>query len=461
MELLHGPNDPCARLRALLARPEPLVAAGAFDALSARLVEATGFDAVYMTGFGTAASLLGRPDIGLLTLTEMVGNAARMVAAVGVPVIADADTGYGNPLNVIRTVQDYERAGVAGLHLEDQAAPKRCGHLAGKVLVPVEEHVARIRAAVAARTNPELVLIARTDARATEGLAPAIERARRYADAGADVLFVEAPHSEEEVEQVASELAGLPLLFNWVEGGKTPAIPLERLAALGYSLVIFPVSALLSAARAMRATLGSLRATGTSAAASDAGQLDDFADFVRFIGLPEINELETALRLLTGSPASDPPASCGRLSPSRPAEPEPAGRARAGRPRGLRRAAPGDRWESASKRCMVERNQLIRVVRMPDDRLTEDCFELAEVDIRDTRPGGAGLPHPVPLGRCRQPGVDAGRHLSRGAARRGDDGRRRHRRGGDLGGPELPRRLSGRSRAGVADHTRWSRPPPQ
>lgn len=292
MELLHGPTRPAATLRELMARPQPLLAAGAYDGVSARLVEAAGFEAVYLTGFGTSATLLGRPDVGLLTQTEMAGAAARMAAAVGVPVIADADTGYGNPLNVIRTIHEYERAGVAGLHLEDQAAPKKCGHLAGKVLVPVEEHAARIRAAVAARTDPDLVIIARTDARANEGMAAAIERGRRYADAGADVLFVEAPQTVEEIEQVAAELAGIPLLFNWVEGGRTPPIGIDRLAELGFRFVIFPTAALLSATRAMRATLESIRATGTPQAAMGEGRLDDFGSFVEFIGLPEVYELE-------------------------------------------------------------------------------------------------------------------------------------------------------------------------
>ncbi len=293
MDLLHGPVRPTARLRELLARPEPLLAAGAYDALSARMVEAAGFDAVYLTGFGASASLLGRPDIGLLTQTEMVGQVARLAAAVGVPVIADADTGYGNPLNVIRTVQEYERAGVAGLHLEDQAAPKKCGHLAGKVIVPVEEHVARVRAAVAARTDPDLVIIARTDARANEGLEAAIERARRYGDAGADLLFVEAPQSLEEIARVAEALAGYPLLFNWVEGGRTPPVSLARLTELGYRTVIYPVAALLAASRAVRATLESIRATGTAEAVLADGALDDFGTFVTFLGLPEVYELET------------------------------------------------------------------------------------------------------------------------------------------------------------------------
>ena len=293
MELLHGPSRPAARLRELLARPEPLLAAGAFDALSARLVEQAGFEAVYMTGFGTSASLLGRPDVGLLSGTEMTDHAARLAAAVGIPLIADADTGYGNALNVIRTVQGYERAGVAALHLEDQAAPKKCGHLAGKVLVPAAEHATRIAAAVAARHDPDLVIIARTDARAVEGLEAALERAKRYADAGADMLFVEAPQTEAEIERVATELAGHLLLFNWVHGGRTPPISLARLGELGFRLVIFPVAALLSASRAMRATLASIRRTGSCEEAAEGAQLDGFDEFVQLMGLDEIYALES------------------------------------------------------------------------------------------------------------------------------------------------------------------------
>src|SRR5207249_1834098 len=167
---------------------------------------------------------LGRPDVGLLTMTEMVDNARRIVEAVGVPVIADADTGYGNAINVIRTVQEYERAGVAGIHLEDQVMPKKCGHMADKQVIAAEEFAAKIRAAVAARRSEDFVLIARTDARAVEGFERALERARRYHQAGADVIFFEAPESEAEVERVARELSGVPLLFNWVEGAKSPPI---------------------------------------------------------------------------------------------------------------------------------------------------------------------------------------------------------------------------------------------
>jgi 2,3-dimethylmalate lyase len=266
------------------------VAPGAFDPLAARLVEEAGFPAVYMTGFGTSAALLGRPDVGLLTMTEMAGNAGRIADCVDIPVIADADTGYGNALNVIRTVGAYEAAGVAGIHLEDQVAPKKCGHLDGKLVIPAEEMAAKVRAAVEARSQPEFVIIARTDARAVEGLDRALARARRYADAGADVLFIEALVSEAEVEQAALAFPDVPLLFNWAEGGKTPPVSLARLTELGYRIVIFPIGTLLAATAAIRAVLAEIARAGTPAAAL-AG-LPSFADFVDFIGLPQVREAE-------------------------------------------------------------------------------------------------------------------------------------------------------------------------
>ena len=212
-----------ARLRALLDSGQTIVAPGAFDSLSARLVEEAGFPAVYMTGFGTSAALIGRPDVGLLTMTEMVGHAGRIAACVDIPVIADADTGYGNPLNVIRTVGAYEAAGVAGIHIEDQVAPKKCGHLEGKQVIPAEEMVQKIRAAVEARTQPEFVIIARTDARAVEGLERALQRGRMYREAGADVLFIEALTSEAEAEEAARAFPGVPLAFQLGGGGQDPA----------------------------------------------------------------------------------------------------------------------------------------------------------------------------------------------------------------------------------------------
>jgi 2-methylisocitrate lyase-like PEP mutase family enzyme len=274
----------------LLESGEMIVAPGAFDPLSARLVEEAGFPAVYMTGFGTSAAFLGRPDVGLLTMTEMAGNAGRIAACVDIPVIADADTGYGNPLNVIRTVGAYEAAGVAGIHIEDQVAPKKCGHMEGKLVIPAQEMAAKVRAAVDARTQPEFVIIARTDARAVEGLERALQRARLYREAGADVLFIEALTSEAEAEEAARAFPGVPLLFNWAEGGKTPRLSLDRLTELGYRIVIFPIGTLLAATEAMRRILREIARAGTPAAMMN--ELPTFAEFVDFIGLPEVHQAE-------------------------------------------------------------------------------------------------------------------------------------------------------------------------
>jgi 2-methylisocitrate lyase-like PEP mutase family enzyme len=278
------------RLRALLDSGQTIVAPGAFDPLAARLVEEAGFPAVYMTGFGTSAALIGRPDVGLLTMTEMADSAGRIAACVDIPVIADADTGYGNPLNVIRTVGAYEAAGVAGIHIEDQVAPKKCGHMDGKLVIPAEEMVAKVRAAVEARTQPEFVIIARTDARAVEGLERALERGRMYREAGADVLFIEAVVTEAEAEEAARAFPGVPLLFNWAEGGKTPPISLERLKEMGYRIVIFPISTLLAATAAMRWILQEIAEAGTPAAAMNT--LPTFGEFTDFIGLPQVREIE-------------------------------------------------------------------------------------------------------------------------------------------------------------------------
>ncbi len=288
-DLLGTGRVPRSRLRELLAAPQPLVAPGAYDGLSARLVEQAGFDAVYMTGFGTTASLIGRPDVGLLGGAEMVDNARRITAAVDVPVIADADTGYGNALNVVRTVQLYEQAGVAGIQLEDQVMPKKCGHMSGKALIGADEMVGKVRAAVAARRDPDLVVIARTDAVAVSGVDDALGRARAYAEAGADLLFVEAPTSEADVERVASELAGVaPLVFNWAEGGRTPPLSLDRLAELGFALVIYPIGTLLAATAGIRSLLATLERDGVPSLDG----LPSFAEFTDLIGLPEVQHLE-------------------------------------------------------------------------------------------------------------------------------------------------------------------------
>jgi carboxyvinyl-carboxyphosphonate phosphorylmutase len=288
---LLGVPAPRSRLRELLAGPDPVVAPGSYDALSARLIEMAGFDVVYMTGFGSTASLLGRPDVGLLSGTEMIDNARRIVSAVDLPVIADADTGYGNAINVLRTVRAYEQAGVAGIHLEDQVMPKKCGHLSGKAVIDADEMVGKIRAAVAARQDPDLVLIARTDAAAVYGLDEAVRRALAYAAAGADALFVEAPTSEDDIARVAVELRDVaPLVFNWAEGGRTPALSLDRIAELGFSLVLFPIGTLLAATAGVRSHLADLRRAGTPAGSLP--NLPSFGEFTDLIGLPEVQELE-------------------------------------------------------------------------------------------------------------------------------------------------------------------------
>ena len=294
-----------ARLRALLESGQMIVAPGAFDPLAARLVEEAGFPAVYMTGFGTSAALLGRPDVGLLTMTEMAGNAARIADCVDIPVIADADTGYGNPLNVIRAVGAFEAAGVAGIHIEDQVAPKKCGHMEGKLVIPADEMAAKIRAATEARANSDFVIIARTDARAVEGFERSIARARLYLAAGADALFIEALTSEDEIAQAARAFPGVPLLFNWAEGGKTPPVGLARLQELGYRIVIFPISTLLAATAAMGRILREIAQAGTPTAAL--GGLPSFGEFVDFIGLPEVRVAEGryAVAEATGTDAAD------------------------------------------------------------------------------------------------------------------------------------------------------------
>jgi 2-methylisocitrate lyase-like PEP mutase family enzyme len=273
-----------ARLRALVAERAGLVVPGAFDAVSARLVERAGFPAVYMTGYGVAASRLGLPDLGFAGLAEMVDQARNMAAAVGIPLIADADTGYGNALQVRRTVRQYEAAGVAGLHLEDQQAPKRCGHLGGKAVVSREEFADRVRAAVEARDDPGLLVIARTDALAVHGFDDAVRRAEAAAAAGADVLFVEAPTSEAEVEALP-RLLDRPLLFNYAPSGRSPLLPVARLRELGYAVILLPVDLLLAATRAMAGYLGEVRARDDVLPLAD--RRVPFAEFNDLIGVGE------------------------------------------------------------------------------------------------------------------------------------------------------------------------------
>ncbi len=249
-----------ARLRALLREPRTLVAPGAYDAITARLVVHAGFPAVYMTGAGTAATL-GFPDYGLVTMDEMVANAARLVQAAGVPVIADGDTGYGNELNVVRLVREHARAGTAGIHIEDQVSPKKCGHLEDKQIVPREDWLAKIRAAVACRPDPDFLVIARTDSRAVAGFEEAVARCNAALAAGADMAFLEAPQTREEVAAVPRRVAG-PCLYNLVKGGKSPDLGLAEAEAMGYRLVIVPGLLFKTVIAAGDAALAALRDTG-------------------------------------------------------------------------------------------------------------------------------------------------------------------------------------------------------
>ncbi|MDP2872037.1 MAG: isocitrate lyase/phosphoenolpyruvate mutase family protein [Bacillota bacterium] len=289
MFFINPTVKPTAKLRAMLAAPGLIVAPGAYDALSARIIARSGFDAVYLTGYGAAASRLGEPDVGLLTMTEMVEQCRAIAAAAPAPVIADADTGYGNALNVRRTVQAYEAAGVAALQLEDQVFPKRCGHMEGKRVIDTAEMVAKLRAAADARTDPDLVIIARTDARAVLGFDAALERCHAYREAGADVIFMEAPESREEMAAVARAIKA-PLFANLIERGRTPLIPLDELAAMGYKIAIYPLTALYAAARAVSEAMAELRAKGTMAGWVD--RMIPFGDFNELVGLAGYRELE-------------------------------------------------------------------------------------------------------------------------------------------------------------------------
>jgi len=277
------------RLRELLRRERALMAPGAFDPMAARLVQQADFEAVYMTGGGTAPSRIGMPDVGLITMTEMVQNAAAIAEAVSIPVIADADTGYGNPLNVRRTVREYERAGVAGIHIEDQVFPKKCGHLLGKRLIPEEEAVQKIRAAVDARHDDDFLIIARCDALLVHGLDEAIRRGEAYLKAGADMLFIESPRSMAEIEEIPRRLPGWHL-FNMASSGRTPFLSIDDITRLGYRLMIFPNYATLAAIKAMREVLAEMKQTGSAAGIRD--RCATFEEFFALGGLREVQELE-------------------------------------------------------------------------------------------------------------------------------------------------------------------------
>ena len=277
------------RLRELLESPKNLVAPGAHDALTAKIIEQVGFDAVYLTGYGQAASHLGQPDVGLLTMTEMLSRVSNMVSAVEIPVICDGDTGFGNVINVMRTVREYEKAGAAAIQLEDQVAPKKCGHMVGRQVVPTEEMVEKIKAAVAARNDDDFVIIARTDARTLMGIDEAVARGKAYEKAGADVIFIESPESVEEMKLICASFQ-VPVLANMVEGGRTPLLTVDELEAIGYGLTIFPTASTYITAQAVKNLMLELMKMGTTEHLIE--QMIPFGDFNTLIGLPKIREIE-------------------------------------------------------------------------------------------------------------------------------------------------------------------------
>jgi 2-methylisocitrate lyase-like PEP mutase family enzyme len=280
-------NAKAAALRARMGKGEFILAPGIYDGISARVADRMGFPALYMTGYGATASALGLPDAGLATYDDMVSRAAMICSIVETPLIADADTGYGGLLNVQRTVRGYEAAGVAAIQIEDQEMPKKCGHTPGRRVVPAEDMVVKIKVAVEARRHPETMIVARTDARTGHGLDEALRRARLYADAGADVIFVESPESEGELERIGREI-DKPLLANMVEFGKTPRVEAERLKKWGFDIAIYPGLGFSVAAEAMRLAWEDLKARGTSTGTT----VPQYKGMHELMGFPEVWDFE-------------------------------------------------------------------------------------------------------------------------------------------------------------------------
>ena len=283
---MNGP----AKMRELFASKKTVVAPGAHDMLTGKIIGKLGFDAVYMTGYGQSASHLGKPDVGLMTMSEMVMRAANMVEAAGVPVIADADTGFGNAVNVMRTVREYEKAGVAVIQLEDQVMPKKCGHMVGREVISLEEMVGKIKAAVDTRVDPNFMIMARTDARTVFGIDAALERAHAFQEAGADIVFVESPESEEEMRRINTELPGVLTLANMVEGGRTPMFTNAKLSEFGYNLIIYPTASVYVTTKAMVDLWEGMRRDDTTETLIDT--MIPFAQFNEIVGLPEIRAIE-------------------------------------------------------------------------------------------------------------------------------------------------------------------------
>ena len=279
-------------LREMLEKPEIVVAPGCYDVLSARLVEQAGFKAAFMTGFGASGSILGQPDYGLMTMNEMATVCANMTSVLNIPLIGDVDTGYGNPLNVWRTIREFERAGMAAVHIEDQVFPKRCGHMEKKAVIPVEEHIEKIRACVDARED--MLIIARSDARATHGIEEAIKRVIAYHEAGADIVYIDAPGSVEELRMIAQQAKGFKFV-NQVERGKTPLLTTDELQEIGFDIVIFPTSTVFTAAKAMQKMLAELKANHTTRESLD--QMTTFEEYTTMVGMPELMAMEQKYKI--------------------------------------------------------------------------------------------------------------------------------------------------------------------
>lgn len=282
-------TTPARRLRDLLASGELVVAPGAFNPIVARQIEEAGFPAVYLTGAGIAAGIYGLPDTGQITMTELVEAARNVVATIGIPVICDADCGFGNPLNVRRTVQQFEAAGVAAMHIEDQAFPKKCGFFEGHMLISIKDMVYRLEAALEARRDPDFMIIARIESKGANGIEETIERARAYVEAGADMTFVNGVTSEADAVRIGKEVSGLKL-YNVSTSGKTPHLHEDRIRELGYSLAIYPAHTLFLALHGIREMLGDLREQHTLVPWLD--RMIDFSEWKRVTGVPEVEALE-------------------------------------------------------------------------------------------------------------------------------------------------------------------------
>ena len=283
-----------SKILELIKKEGILVLPAVYDALTAKIVERAGFQAILMGGYSVSAVRLGKPDVGFLTMTEMADQVKIIAEAVSVPLIADGDTGYGNPLNVMRTVEEYQKAGAAGIILEDQQFPKRCGHMEGKQVIPMEEHLKKLEAAIEARGDRDTLIITRTDSLAPLGLQEAIRRGKAYRDAGADVVFVEAPRTVEELKAIREAIPGVPLVANIIEGGKTPVLSARELKEMGYEIYFCGLTTVLVAAKAIMNAMTHLRQEGSTAGLMD--QMFSFAEFNELIGLKEFSLLENRFK---------------------------------------------------------------------------------------------------------------------------------------------------------------------